>query len=518
LREANGLPEGWEWAHLQDVASSGRTRNPKTNGEGYFLYVDIEAVDNRVQSITTPKRIRNSEAPSRARVEIKRGDVLFSLVRPYLKNIAKVPEKLDGQVASTAYCLVRPAPGISDSFLFHFLTQQSFINALPTYGNSPPAARDDEFYDMPIPVPPANEQRRIAAAIEEQLSRLDAGVSALERVRANLKRYRAAVLKAAVEGRLTEAWREENPGVEPASDLLDRILQERRQRWDKDQLAAYEKKGKKPPKNWRSKYKEPGSPDTSKLPARPDGWEWATLTMLCTSIGDVDYKMPKAQSEGVPYISTKDFLPNSGINFDTAKLIATEDYERLCRKIVPQRNDILMSRYGTVGEVRLVDTEQPFQASYSIAIIKPASHSISRYLALALQGEHVQYQIRRHTRATAQPDLGLGHIREFTVAVPPLEEQHFILEEVERRLSIVDEVETEVGANLKRAAILRQAILKRAFEGKLVPQDPSDEPASELLDRIRREREQASAKKPKKLARTRGAAKSNPAGHAGTLF
>jgi hypothetical protein len=101
LREPNGLPRGWEWARLGDVASSGRKRNPKADGEGDFLYVDVEALDNNTQRIVAPKRLRNSEAPSRARLEIKSGDVLFSLVRPYLKNVAKVPEELNGQIASS---------------------------------------------------------------------------------------------------------------------------------------------------------------------------------------------------------------------------------------------------------------------------------------------------------------------------------------------------------------------------------------------------------------------------------
>lgn len=121
-------------------------------------------------------------------------------------------------------------------------------------------------------MPSVDEQRRILVVIEEQFSRLDAGVVALERVRVNLKRYRTAVLKAAVEGRLTAVWREENPDVEPASELLKRILSERRERWEKDQLVAYEKKGKKPPKNWQSKYREPAGPNTDDLPELPEGW------------------------------------------------------------------------------------------------------------------------------------------------------------------------------------------------------------------------------------------------------
>jgi type I restriction enzyme, S subunit len=123
LSEQNGLPEGWTWARLRDVASSGQKRSPKADGEGDFLYVDVEALDNSTQRIVAPKRLRNSEAPSRARLELEGGDVLFSLVRPYLKNIAKVPEELNGQIVSTAYCLVRPVLGVHSSFLFHFLTQ-----------------------------------------------------------------------------------------------------------------------------------------------------------------------------------------------------------------------------------------------------------------------------------------------------------------------------------------------------------------------------------------------------------
>src|SRR5262249_10993679 len=127
---------------------------------------------------------------------------------------------------------------------------------------------------FPVPLAPTNEQQRIVAKIEELFSDLDAGVAALERAKANLKRYRAAVLKAAVEGTLTEAWRTEHPSNEPASKLLERILAERRQKWEADQLAKFAVAGKEPPKNWREKYAEPTPPDTANLPELPNGWCW----------------------------------------------------------------------------------------------------------------------------------------------------------------------------------------------------------------------------------------------------
>ncbi len=121
-----------------------------------------------------------------------------------------------------------------------------------------------------FPIPPFNEQRRIVAKIEELFSDLDAGVAALERIKVKLKRYRAAVLKAAVEGRLTTEWRAKNPPKETGPQLLERILRERRCNWEADQLAAFEKAGKKPPAGWKDKYKEPAGPDETNLPELPE--------------------------------------------------------------------------------------------------------------------------------------------------------------------------------------------------------------------------------------------------------
>ena len=134
---------------------------------------------------------------------------------------------------------------------------------------------------------PLNEQRRIVAKIEELFSELDAGVAALERAKANLKRYRASVLKAAVDGSLTAEWRAKHPEIEPASKLLERILAERRRKWEADQLAKFKAAGKEPPKNWRAKYAEPSPPDTSNLPELPESWCWATLDAVALIVGGI---------------------------------------------------------------------------------------------------------------------------------------------------------------------------------------------------------------------------------------
>ena len=130
-----------------------------------------------------------------------------------------------------------------------------------------------------VPVPPLPEQHRIVAKIEELFTKLDAGINALHKVQAQLKRYRQSVLKAAFEGKLTDAWRAEHQDeIEPASVLLERILKERREKWESEQLEQMKAKGKIPKDDkWKAKYKEPATPDTSELPELPRGWVWTTV-------------------------------------------------------------------------------------------------------------------------------------------------------------------------------------------------------------------------------------------------
>src|SRR6266496_433959 len=413
-----------------------------------FRYVDIEAIDNVAQRIAHARELPIAEAPSRARVSIRKGDVLFSLVRPYLKNIARVPDDLDGHVASTAFVALRPQPGVSSRFLFYHLIQDSFIRSVPTYGNSPPAARDEEFLDLEIPLAPSKEQERIASKLDELLTDLDAGVAALEGGRENLKRYRAALLKAAVEGRLTETWRAQHPDVEPAENLLERVLIERKNKWEQAQLAKHTKKGQTASRFWKDRYPDPIKPQTALLPKLPRGWAWATIDQLCWRVADADHKMPRAVDRGIPYVSTRDFVGNNQIDFQAAKKIAAADFESLRKKIEPKCGDLLLSRYGTVGEVRWLVGQQPtFLASYSIACLKLSDVNIGAWLNVALRSQLLQKSMLSFTRGVAQPDLGLAHIRELPVPIPPKDEQVVIAAKFARCESVVEAIAEGIEAN-----------------------------------------------------------------------
>lgn len=347
----------------------------------------------------------------------------------------------------TAY-FVEPPEGHSASYYRYLLTSLN-LSQLDRSTAIPGLSRDD-YNAVEVSIHPPAQQEKVVAEIDKQFSRLDEAVANLQRVKANLKRYKAAVLKAAVEGRLVETEasiaRREGRSYETGEQLLQRILEERSKQW-----------------GGRGKYKPPQLP-TDTDTALPEGWAWASLDQLHLQIADVDHKMPKAQASGVPYVSTKDFFGDEGIDFDRAKRISKEDYDALCRKVRPEKGDVLFSRYGTVGEVRSVTVDQPFQASYSVAILKPVRGGVEvPYLVAGLRSDVVQAQVRRDVRATAQPDLGLSHLRAFVFPLPPISEQRRIVLDLERRLSILREVELEVDSNLSRASALRSATLARAF-------------------------------------------------------
>jgi type I restriction enzyme S subunit len=238
--------------------------------------------------------------------ELQNGDVLFNNTNsPEL--IGKTTAVLiDAKLAySNHMTRIRLEDGLSPVFLarqLHFLWMSGYFrHRCVNHVNQASISADPLSETVPILVPPANEQSRIADTLDELFSDLDAGVAALERVREKLKLYRASVLKAAVEGALTAEWREQHPHTEPAAELLKRILVERRRRWEEAQLAKFQAKGQEPPKNWKAKYKEPVAPDMTHLPPLPEGWCWATVDQLSSEVRN-GYSLKPNAASGVPIL------------------------------------------------------------------------------------------------------------------------------------------------------------------------------------------------------------------------
>src|SRR5665213_108526 len=488
------LPPGWIETTLREVLMPGEKTNPARNRQGEFYYIDIEAIDNKQQRVANPKRLSNAAAPSRARNKLVTDDVLFCLVRPYLKNIAVIPKELNSAVASTAFYVCRLPIGVSSRFVFNLLRRDLFIDAIPTYGSSPPAARDVEFEKQPILLPPTAEQERIADKLDELLSDLDAGVAALEQVQAKLKHYRIVVLKAAVEGALTTKWRDKNPTTEPASILLTRILTERRRRWEKTQIQKFKDAGKEPPKDWKSKYKEPATPDTTKLPALPNGWCWVRLGQLLFEIeaGKSFSCVPRRaglDEWGIIKVSAMSW----GFFDETENKTVP-----VSREIDPyyeiKPGDILLSRantYELVGASVLVKSCRPHLLMSDKSMRLLHSPNLDKvWLKTILESPVVRRQLSQKSTGTKEGMRNVSQESVLDVVIPlaPAVECLAIVEAVENQLSVVDHLEADLVAKLKSAQALRQSILRHAFTGQLVPQNPKDEPAAELLKRIAAQR------------------------------
>ena len=334
-----------------------------------------------------------------------------------------------------------------------------------------------KFERSEILLPPLAEQHRIVEAIENYFSRLDKAVEALERVKANLKRYRASVLKAAVEGRLVpteaELAKAEGRDYEPASKLLERILKERRKQW--------EKAGRK------GKYKEPAAPDTTNLPELPEGWVWASLPQL----GELNRGKSKHRPRNdkrlfnglYPFIQTGEVKKAEGFikNFETTY----SDFGLQQSRLWPA-GTLCITIAANIAETGILKFDACFPDSI-VGFLNEKEPILTQYIELFIRT--TKEDLERYAPATAQKNINLQVLSEVAVPIPPPSEIIRLVNEIEKHLSVVRYTESILTSNLQRSTSLRQAILKWAFEGKLADQDPDDEPASKLLERIRRERE-----------------------------
>ena len=167
------LPANWQWQRGKEIFSSMTTKIPSGHN---FRYIDIDAIDNKNHKIRCPKVIEVSKAPSRASREVQNGDILFSLVRPYLENIALVPENYSDCIASTGFYVCRPNNTLISKYAFYMMTSQYVVNGLNKFmkGDNSPSITGDDITKWLYPVPPLAEQKRIVAKIEEIFNVLDA--------------------------------------------------------------------------------------------------------------------------------------------------------------------------------------------------------------------------------------------------------------------------------------------------------------------------------------------------------
>ncbi|MEM9483143.1 MAG: restriction endonuclease subunit S [Cyanobacteria bacterium P01_F01_bin.116] len=439
-------------------------------------------------------------------------DLLISITAD-VGMIALVPDNFEEAYINQHVALARPSTAISSAYIAWFLASQEGgqkqFKELQR-GATKTGLGLDDIRAVQIPLPPLAEQHRIVNKIEELFTQLDAGVDLLKKLKLKLKRYRQAVLKVAVEGKLTQDWRAAHQDeLEPASVLLDRILKERREKWEADQLAKMEAKGKVPKNDkWKLKYKEPPAPDAKELPELPEIWKWVSLGQLTWFVKDGPHYSPKYATDGIPFITGGNVKP-SGVDFVNAKKITKELHKELSQRCKPELGDILYTKGGTTGVARVNTYDFEFNVWVHVAVLKLAGPTAPFYVQHALNSPSCYAQSQRFTHGVGNQDLGLTRMVNIVLGLPPIDEQEIIITEIDRKMSLLDELDKAIKKNLNRAEKLRQSILQKAFEGKLVSQEPNDEPASLLLERIQTEKAQQEAKSKKRKTATKKSQKTN---------
>jgi len=438
------LPPSWTWTTTGEVAEVVGGGTPRTENSSYFggdipwiTPADLSGyrekyIENGARSISTEGLVKSG-----ARI-VPAGSVLLSTRAP----IGYVAIARNALTTNQGFKTFVVPPGISADFVYHYLRYAKPLLDQLASGTTFRELSGKNAALVPLPLPPREEQARIASVIEQLEQFLVRGIDDLLQQRAKLAAYRAAVLRAACEGRLvpTEA-----------------------------ELARAEGRAART--------------DSTRL---PPGWSETTVE---SSIRIIDYRgrTPPYSENGVPHLRSQN-VRQGKIIWDDLAFVSAETFNNYMTRGLPHKGDLLFTTEAPLGELAAVP-DVPFSLAQRLMILQP-DRSVFRPAFLMYQMMSDRFQAVLKGRSTGSTVTGVSsrNLRPAKLDVPPLQEQDRIVAEVERRLSVVERLEAAIDANLSRAKRLRQAILKRAFEGRLVPQDPRDERAGVLLERIRMER------------------------------
>lgn len=479
----NDLPPGWVPTTLGTVAPLCGGSTPKgvlTAHPGTIPFYKVSDMNTSDGHMMADARVTVSEevAASLSLRICPPGSVIFPKVGGALHTDKKRVLTRSAAFDTNTMAAI-PSSAIDERFLYYWLSAVKLSDY--AYGSPVPQLSRAKLSDERLLLPPLQEQKRIVAAIEEQLSRLDAGDGALARVRRSLKRMRAAVLQSAVTGGLVKRHSSESTGEALLRDVLSA-----REKY----LADHPHPGSR---------RLPAVPDAALLPPLPDDWIWATVDQLSTRVTDGVHKKPNYVMEGVPFVTVRNLTAGAAISFEHLNYVTPEDHAEFCRRSQPELGDLLLSKDGTLGVVRAVRDPRPFSIFVSVALIKPVLYEMTDYLEIALSSPIVQRQMV--PKGTGLQHIHLEDLRADCIPLPPLDEQKLIVAAAQRELSRLEYLESGIESMAVRAAGLRSAILNAAFVGKLVPQHSGDEPALILLERIEAERASSNVGKP---SRARG--------------
>lgn len=531
---SSGVPGGWVTASINDVATSSGGSTPSKSDPSYWTDGDIPWVSPKdmktfdvrsSEDLVTEKALaRLTKIPVDSVLMVVRSGIL---ARTLPVAINAVPVTINQDMRAFV-----PEKEIDPKFVAWQLIadEREILSACSKDGTTVASIEGPALSAFPLKIAPASEQTRIVAKLEELLSDLDAGVAELKAAQRKLASLRQSLLKAAVEGALTADWRaarhasaaaprpssprrrgsrevgfhatstsmdsrlrgndgqkQDAPAPETGADLLQRILTERRARWEAKQLAKFAEQGKTPSKDWQAKYPKPVAPDSADLPALPEGWVWSSLGQCFhVAVGATpSRKEPDYWGGDIPWVSSGEVRFNRIAN--TNEQISELGLSNTSTQINPIGSVLL----GMIGEGK---------TRGQVAILEAAAANNQNCAAIwasetDVSPEFVYYwlwsryeETRKGSSGNNQPALNKSIVENIPFPLPPLPELKAIVDLADASLSQAAQQQSAIDHALKQAAAQRKNLLKAAFAGQLVPQDPNDEPASELLARIRAQR------------------------------
>ena len=420
------IPDSWEWVRIGNLIKPEIHIKPTQS----FEYVDIASLDNSKNKIVNTKfiQIPEKKAPVRATQLIENGDILYSTVRPYLKNIAIVPSNLDHSIATSGFCVLKPINKLITKYLFVSCLSPYTTNEMHSRmkGLNSPAIKKSDLLNWFIPLPPLAEQKRIVAKIDQLMPLVDEYAEAYDKLKklddGFNDKLKQSLLQYAMEGKLVK----QDPNDEPASVLLEKIAEEKAR-------LIKEKKIK------RTK-KLPAITDDEKPFDIPDSWEWVKLGEIGNYIQRGRSPKYDKVNHNHPIISQK-CIQWSGITLQDAKFITQEFFEKLENYRFVQKNDILWNSTGTgtVGRANVVrEAFEKVPVDSHVTLIRVNRNVDPQFIYYYLISPIIQNNLDEYlTGTTKQKELGLNSILNVVLPIPPINEQKRIVAKLDQLMSTI---------------------------------------------------------------------------------